>query len=87
MRVISVPCWELFEKQSAAYKKQILTLNAKYRHSIEAQVSFGWHRFVGLEGQVIGLDRFGYSAPAGQIQQEIGFTVQQLVDSILAHQQ
>ena len=36
---------------------------AKYRHSIEAQVSFGWHRFVGLEGQVIGLDRFGYSAP------------------------
>ena len=87
VRVISVPCWELFEKQSAAYKKQILTLNAKYRHSIEAQVSFGWHRFVGLEGQVIGLDRFGYSAPAGQIQQEIGFTVQQLVDSILAHQQ
>ena len=87
VRVISVPCWELFERQSEEYKSQILTLSAKYRHSIEAQVSFGWHRFVGLEGQVIGLDRFGYSAPAGNIQQEIGFTVQQLVDSILAHQQ
>ena len=87
VRVISVPCWELFEQQSEEYKNQILTLSAKYRHSIEAQVSFGWHRFVGLEGQVIGLDRFGYSAPAVQIQQEIGFTVQQLVDSILAHQQ
>ncbi|MEE2925494.1 MAG: transketolase [bacterium] len=87
VRVISVPCWELFEQQSEDYKNQILTLNAKYRHSIEAQITFGWHRFVGLKGQVIGLDRFGYSAPADQIQQEIGFTVQQLVDSILSHKQ
>ena len=85
IRVISVPCWELFEQQDEQYKKQILTLDAKYRHSIEAQISFGWHRFVGLEGQVIGLDRFGYSAPADQIQKEIGFTVEQLVDTILSH--
>ena len=85
VRVVSVPCWEIFEQQSKQYKREILTLNAKSRHSIEAQVSFGWHRFVGLEGQIIGLDRFGYSAPAAKIQEEIGFTVKQLVDTILSH--
>ena len=85
VRVISVPCWEIFEQQSEKYKKEILTLSAKSRHSIEAQVSFGWHRFVGLEGQIIGLDRFGYSAPAAHIKEEIGFTVNQLVETILSH--
>lgn len=82
VRVISVPCWELFELQDENYKTQILCSDARFRHSIEAQVSFGWHRFVGLNGQIIGLDRFGYSAPAEEIRKEIGFTVDQLVETM-----
>ena len=85
IRVISVPCWELFELQEESYKNDILTMSAEKRHSIEAQVSFGWHRFVGNKGQVIGLDRFGYSAPAAAIRQEIGFSVDQLVEKILKY--
>ena len=82
VRVISVPCVELFEKQDAAYKDDILTKSASNRHAIEAQVSFGWHRFVGYDGTVHGVDRYGVSAPLKDVQDYFGFTVSKLLEAI-----
>lgn len=63
VRVVSMPCIELFEKQSAAYRSEVLPDNVKNRISIEAAATFGWHKWVGDKGIAIGLDQFGASAP------------------------
>lgn len=80
VRVISMPCWQLFEAQSDAYKASVLGGNIGKRVSIEAAVSFGWHKWIGPEGVAIALDTFGESAPASDLAQEFGFNV----DAILA---
>jgi len=82
VKVVSVPCFELFEKQSPEYKNSILSKDARHRVAIEAQVSLGWHRFVGIDGQILGVDRFGMSAPLKDIQNELGFTPKALADSV-----
>lgn len=78
VRVYSVPCFELFEAQSDEYKNQVLCKEATHRVAIEAQVSLGWHRFVGYDGEVISVDKFGMSAPLKDIQEAYGFTVDQI---------
>lgn len=82
VRVISVPCWELFFKQDAAYQKMIMNVDCKKRVSIEAGVTMGWERFVGLEGLMIGIDRFGESAPAEELATLFGFTVPSILSRI-----
>lgn len=82
-RVISMPCWELFEKQPATYRKQVLPRQGK-RVSIEAGVSFGWHKWIGEEGISISVDRFGASAPMQDLAQEYGFTVDSILDRLLS---
>ncbi len=62
-RVVSMPSWELFEEQPEEYRETVLPRHIKARNSIEAGVTFGWERYVGSEGVVIGIDRFGASAP------------------------
>jgi transketolase len=74
-RVVSLPCWELFERQDAAYRESVLPRAVKARVSVEAGVSLGWERWVGDEGAIVGLDHFGASAPAGTIFEKFGFTV------------
>jgi transketolase len=74
-RVVSLPCWELFERQDAAYRESVLPTAARKRVSVEAGVSLGWERWVGDEGAIVGLDHFGASAPAGTIFEKFGFTV------------
>jgi transketolase len=74
-RVVSMPCWELFERQDAAYRESVLPAGARKRVSVEAGVSLGWERWVGDEGGIVGLDHFGASAPAGTIFEKFGFTV------------
>ena len=74
-RVVSLPCWELFERQDAAYRESVLPRAVRARVAVEAGVSLGWERWVGDEGAIVGLDHFGASAPAGTIFEKFGFTV------------
>jgi transketolase len=74
-RVVSLPCWELFERQDAAYRESVLPRGVGARVAVEAGVSLGWERWVGDEGAIVGLDHFGASAPAGTIFKAFGFTV------------
>lgn len=78
-RVVSMPSWELFEAQTPEYRESVLPASVRARLAIEAGVSFGWHRWVGDQGDVIGIDRFGASAPADVLMREFGFTVENVV--------
>ncbi len=73
-RVVSMPSWELFEAQAQAYRDEVLPPAVTARVAIEAGVSFGWERYVGGGGVVIGLDRFGASAPVQVLMEKFGFT-------------
>jgi transketolase len=78
-RVVSMPSWELFSAQSAAYRDEVLPPAAKARLAVEAAARFGWCEWVGEAGAVIGIDRFGASAPAKENFQRFGFTVDNVV--------
>ncbi|MDZ7954045.1 transketolase [Nostoc sp. DedQUE09] len=80
VRVVSLPSWELFEAQDAAYKESILPKAVTKRLSVEAGASFGWHKYVGTEGDTVSIDRFGASAPGGVCLEKFGFSV----DNVLA---
>ncbi len=73
-RVVSLPCWERFAAQSAAYREMVLPADRAKRVSIEAGVSLGWDRWVGPEGAMVCIERFGASAPAADIFEAFGFT-------------
>jgi len=79
-RVVSLPCWEVFEAQDAAYRDEVLPERIRARVSVEAGVTLGWERWVGDDGAIIGLDHFGASAPAGTVFAEFGFTVERVAE-------
>jgi transketolase len=79
VRVVSMPCWELFDEQSEAYKESVFPKAVKKRLAVEAASSFGWHRFTGDEGAMISIDRFGVSAPGGVALEKFGFTVENVI--------
>uniref|UniRef100_UPI003736FBE4 transketolase n=1 Tax=Anaerotignum sp. TaxID=2039241 RepID=UPI003736FBE4 len=83
-RVISMPCWELFAEQSDEYKESVMPKAVRARLAVEAAADFGWHKFVGLDGDVICMDGFGASAPAGTLFKDFGFTVEQVVERAMA---
>ena len=78
-RVVSMPCWEYFDEQSAKYKESVLPSNVPARLAIEAGVSLGWHKYIGMEGGTLTVDRFGASAPGDDVFKEFGFTVENVV--------
>jgi transketolase len=78
-RVVSMPSWELFEAQPKTYRDQVLPPGVRARVSVEAAASFGWDRWTGAEGTIIGIDRFGASAPGGTVLKELGFTADHVV--------
>jgi transketolase len=80
-RVVSMPCTNRFDQQDAAYRASVLPQGVKHV-AIEAGVTDGWYKYVGLEGAVIGLDRFGESAPAGALFKEFGFTVERVAATV-----
>ncbi len=82
VRVVSMPSTNVFDAQDAAYKESVLPAAVTARVAVEAAVSDGWYKYVGLNGKVIGMDRFGESAPAGQLFEEFGFTVANIVSAI-----
>ena len=79
-RVVSMPSWELFEKQSRVYKEKVFPKALRKRLAVEAGSPVGWHKYVTDEGDVIGIDKFGESAPGEQIMKEYGFTVENVVE-------
>jgi transketolase len=81
VRVVSMPSTNVFDRQDAAYRDSVLPRGVP-RVAIEAGVSDGWYKYVGLDGVVIGLDRFGESAPAGQLFKEFGFTAGNVVKAV-----
>jgi len=82
-RVVSLPSWELFEKQDAAYRESVLPTGVRKRVTVEAGATLGWSRFAGDEGVIIGLDRFGASAPGGELLQHFGFTADRVTAAAL----
>ncbi len=78
-RVVSVPSWELFEHQSQAYKDSVLPANITARVSVEQASTFGWARYVGANGNSVGMKTFGASAPLKELQKKFGFTVENVV--------
>lgn len=83
VKVISMPCWELFEQQDKAYKDTILGGDLGRRISIEAGSELGWHKYIGADGIAICMDSFGLSAPAGELCEEFGFTVESILERVL----
>ena len=79
VRVVSVPSMELFDAQDAAYKEEILPNAVRRRVAIEMAASLSWYKYVGLDGKVIGIDKFGASAPAQTVIDKYGFTVENVV--------
>jgi transketolase len=79
-RVVSMPCWERFEEQDAAYRESVLPRSVAARVSVEAAATFGWERYVGSHGASVGIDRFGASAPAERIFTELGITAENVRD-------
>jgi transketolase len=80
-RVVSMPCWELFEKQSPEYRDSVLPPGVTARVAVEAASAFGWSQYVGTEGCVIAMPTFGASAPLQQLLNKFGFTPEHVIDA------
>lgn len=81
-RVISMPSFELFEQQSAEYKEKVMPKEVRARFAMEAGRSFGWYKYLGLDGKIISMESFGASGPADIAFKEFGFTAEAVVDSV-----
>jgi len=84
IRVVSMPSTNIFDAQDAAYRESVLPAAVTQRVAVEAGVTDGWWKYVGTNGKIVGLDRFGESAPAGQLFKEFGFTVENVVKNVVA---
>ena len=84
VRIVSMPSWELFERQTQEYRDSVLLPSVHARLAVEAGVTHGWHRYVGDQGDVIGVDRFGASAPGPIVMREYGFSVANVCQRALA---
>jgi transketolase len=82
VRVVSMPCAELFGAQDAAYREAVLPTGVRARVAVEAAHPDYWYRFVGLDGAVVGIDRFGMSAPGPVIMRELGMTVENVAAAV-----
>jgi len=81
-RVVSMPSWELFDEQPKEYQESVLPPAIRKRLAIEAAAPFGWHKYVGLEGQIHGMERFGASAPYKDLAKAFGFTPEAVVERV-----
>ena len=79
VRVVSMPCWKLYEEQDDSYKESVLPKSVKKRLVVEAMSSFGWHRYIGDEGDMLSVETFGASAPGGTVMEKFGYTVDNVV--------
>jgi transketolase len=79
-RVVSLPCWELFERQEPGYRAAVLPPTVTARLSVEAGVTLGWDRWVGSAGAMLGIDHFGASAPGATVLAKYGFTIERVAE-------
>jgi transketolase len=79
VRVVSMPSWELFERQPRSYRDKVIPPSVKARVAVEQGVKQGWHRYVGSGGAILGMETFGASAPIKEVQRHFGFTVDNVV--------
>jgi transketolase len=86
-RVVSMPSWELFERQTQEYREQVLPSSIKARVAVEQGVAMGWAQYVGVTGAVVGMKSFGASAPFQHLQKKFGFTVENIVAAAKAQLQ
>jgi transketolase len=84
-RVVSMPCWELFERQTPEYRESVLPKAITARVAVEQASTFGWERYVGMAGVTIGMTTFGASAPLPALAKHFGFTIDHVVQA--AHAQ
>jgi transketolase len=82
IRVVSMPCADVFERQDAVYRESVLPSHILARVAVEASHMDWWYKYVGLDGRVVGMSSFGESAPGPQLMKEFGFTVENVVDAI-----
>lgn len=82
VRVVSMPCMEVFERQSDEYKESVLPKSVRKRVAVEALSEFGWYRYVGLDGKVLSINQYGASGPANQLFEKYGFTVENVVKTV-----
>ena len=83
-RVVSMPSWELFDAQPREYRDMVLPPSVRPRLAVEAALPQGWHRYVGDGGDILGVERFGASAPGPVVMEKLGFTVDNVVHRALA---
>ena len=79
MRVVSLPSWEIFDRQPVEYRNQVLPPKISARLAVEAGIRLGWEHYVGLSGKIIGMDTFGASAPGTVLYEKFGFTPANIV--------
>ncbi len=84
VRLVSMPCWRLFQEQTPQYRESVLPAAVSARLAVEAASSLGWERWTGLHGTILGIDRFGASAPSATVFAEYGFTVEHVVEQAVA---
>ena len=84
VRVVSMPSWELFERQSQDYRDHVLPPEVTVRVAVEQGSTLGWAHFIGLKGTIIGMRTFGASAPLKELQQKFGFTPDKIVSAAKA---
>jgi transketolase len=82
-RVVNMPSWEIFDEKSTDFKDQVLPPDVDARIAVEAGISMGWERYLGTGGKVIGIDRFGASAPGGTVLKNYGFNCERIVETAL----
>jgi transketolase len=80
-RVVSMPSWDIFEQQSQEYRDSVLPPAVSARVAIEQASTFGWERYVGLSGRIIGMKTFGASAPLKELQRKFGFEPERVVEA------
>ncbi|MBI3469371.1 MAG: transketolase, partial [Planctomycetes bacterium] len=83
-RVVSMPCWELFESQDAAYRESVLPSSVTARVAVEAAAEFGWSKYLGPRGRFVGMHGFGASAPADTLMKHFGITPENIVEQAKA---
>jgi transketolase len=81
-RVVSMPSWELFDAQTQEYKESVLPPAVRKRLGIEAAIPFGWHKWVGTDGEVHAIERFGASGPMKDLAREFGFTPEKVIERV-----
>src|SRR5208337_3676510 len=81
-RVVSMPSWEIFDQQTKEYRESVLPPNVTARVAVEQASTFGWERYVGCSGHVIGMNTFGASAPLKELQKKFGFEPERVIDVV-----